>query len=131
MLTHLPLDDELNQRFYHEEGVWRLVWANALGRCVFRREAAHIEFVEAVLSIARGDLLWVPPDALLRLDAAASPEVVQHHQILLSAYLRSPAGQRITRWTVRRRLDLWVRAAREGRASHALARGDADATGQE
>jgi hypothetical protein len=130
MLTHLPLDDELNQLFYFEEGTWRLVWANALGRCVLRREAARVEFVEAVLMIVRGDLLWVPPDPLPRLDAGAAPDVVQREALLLRAFLRSPAGQRITRWTARRRLELWIREARQWLASHQLAPGDPDATGE-
>jgi hypothetical protein len=125
MLTHLPLDDELNQRFYFEEGIWRLVWADALGRCVLRRETARLEFVEAVVMIARGELLWAPPDPLPRLDAGAAPDVVQRSQILFSAFLHSPAGQRITRWTVRQRLDLWTRKAREWLASRELALGDA------
>jgi hypothetical protein len=130
MLTHLPLDDELNQVFYVEEGVWRLVWANALGHCVLRREALHIEFVEAVLMIARGDLLWPIPEVLPRLEPGTAPDVVQRERILIGAFLRSPAGQRITRWSVRRRLELWNRTAREWLATHELARGDPDATGE-
>jgi hypothetical protein len=129
-LTHLPLDDELNQLFYFEEGIWRLVWANALGRCVMRRETARVEFVEAVLMIARGELLWPLPDMLPRLEAGTAPDMVQRERILISAFLRSPAGQRITRWTVRRRLELWSRDARDWLATHELARGDADATGE-
>jgi hypothetical protein len=129
MLTHLPLDDELNQLFYFEEGIWRLVWANALGRCVLRRERARLEFVEAVVMIARGELLWAPPDPLPRLDAGAAPDVVQRAHILFSAFLHSPAGQRITHWTVRQRLDLWTRKAREWLASHELALGDAAGEG--
>ena len=58
MLTHLPLDDELNQLFYFEEGIWRLVWATALGRCVLRRETARVEFVEAVLMIVRSERVF-------------------------------------------------------------------------
>ena len=130
MLTHLPLDDELNQVFYVEEGVWRLVWANALGRCVLRRETPRIEFAEAVLMIARGDLLWPIPDAFPRLEAGTPLDVLQRERILIGAFLRSPAGQRITRWAVRRRLELWNRDAREWLATHELARGDADATGE-
>jgi hypothetical protein len=135
MLTHLPLDDELNQLFYVEEGTWRLVWANALGRCVLRRETPRIEFVDAVLMIARGELLWAPSDPLPRLDASTAPDVVQRERILIGAFLRSSAGQRITRWAVRRRLELWNRDARAWLASHELARGetdaDADATGED
>jgi hypothetical protein len=130
MLTHLPLDDELNQVFYVEEGVWRLVWANALGRCVLRREEPHIEFVDAVLMIARGELLWPIPDALPRLEPGTAPDVVQRERILIGAFLGSPAGQRIARWAVRRRLELWSRTAREWLATHELAPGDPDATGE-
>jgi hypothetical protein len=130
MLTHLPLDDELNQLFYVEDGIWRLVWANALGCCVLRRETTRIEFVDAVLMIARGELLWAPPDPLPRLDVDSVPDVVQREHILLGAFLCSPAAQRITRWTVRRRLELWTREARQWLASHELAPGDADATGE-
>jgi hypothetical protein len=126
MLTHLPLDDELNKLFYFEEGVWRLVWANALGRCVLRRERAQVEFADAVVMIARGELLWVPPDRFERLGNRTPVDAVQREHILLSAFLRSPAGQRITRWTMRRRLELRASDARDWLASHTLARGDAD-----
>jgi hypothetical protein len=51
---------------------------------------------------------------------------VQREHILLSAFLRSPAGQRITRWTMRRRLELRANDARDWLASHTLVRGDAD-----
>jgi hypothetical protein len=56
--------------------------------------------------------------------------VVQREHILVSAFLRSPAGQRITRWTARRRLELWTRQAREWLANHELAPGEPDATGE-
>jgi hypothetical protein len=126
MLTHLPLDDELNRRFYFEGEVWRLVWANALGRCVLRRERGRIAFADAVLLIARGELLWAPPEDFEPLDADASPEEVQREHILIGAYLRSPAGQRIPRWTIRRRLEARVGAAREWLAGRALTRGNPD-----
>lgn len=129
MLTHLPLDDELNQVFYLHGGVWRLVWVSALGRCVLRREEPRIEFVQAVLRIARGDLLWPAPDAFPRLEAGTAPRTVQRERKIIGAFLRSPVGQRITRWAVRRRMELWNRDAGEWLASHALAPGDADATG--
>ncbi|HEY2067084.1 MAG TPA: hypothetical protein VGG84_14105 [Gemmatimonadaceae bacterium] len=126
MLTHLPLDDELNHLFYFEEGVWRLVWANALGRCVLRRERARIEFADAVVMIARGELLWSPPERFERLSSRMPLDTVQREHILLSAFLRSPAGQRITRWTMRRRLELRANDARDWLASRTLVRGDAD-----
>jgi hypothetical protein len=129
MLTHLQLDDELNQLFYVDEGMWRLVWDRRLGRCMLRREVPRIGFVEAALMIARGELLWAFPDNLPRLEAGTAPELVLRERILLCAYLRSPAGEGIKRWTVRRRLELWTRDAAEWLASHELARGDADASG--
>jgi hypothetical protein len=130
MLTHLPLDDELNQLFYFEEGIWRLVWANGVGRCVLRREKPRIGFADAVLLVARGELLWAPPDRFERLGAGTSVDAVQREHILLSAFLRSPAGQRITQWTMRRRLELRVGDDRDWLATQALARGDADPTGE-
>ena len=126
MLTHLPLDDELNHLFYFEEGAWRLVWANALGRCVLRREKARMEFADAVVMIARGELLWSPPDRFEHLSSRTPLEVVQREHILLSAFLRSPAAQRISRWTMRRRLELRANDTREWLASHTLVSGDAD-----
>lgn len=126
MLTHLPLDDELNQLFYFEEGIWRLVWANTLGGCVLRREKSHIEFADAVLMIARGELLWAPPERFERLNAATPLDVVQREHILLSAFLRSPAGQRITKWTMRRRLELRTSDDRDWLARRALTGGNAD-----
>jgi hypothetical protein len=131
MLTHLPLDDELNQLFYFEDGIWRLVWANALGRCVLRRERARVDFAEAVLMIARGNLLWARADeALPRLEDGTPPDVVRREQLLLGAFLRSPAGRRIARWSMRRSLELWIRDARSWLETHELAPGDADATGE-
>ena len=131
MLTHLPLDDELNQLFYFEGGVWRLVWANALGRCVLRREQPNIELADAVLLIARGEVLWAPPDDFDRLSAATPADAVERERLLLIAFLRSPAGRRLSRWSVRRRLELRVSDAQDWLATHALARGDADATDEE
>jgi hypothetical protein len=130
MLTHLPLDDELNQLFYFEEGVWRLVWANALGRCVLRRERPRIDLADAAVLIARGELLWVPPDRFERLSPDMPLDAVQREHLLLSTFLRSPAGRRITRWTMRRRLELRVSDDRDWLATHGLARDDADAAGQ-
>jgi hypothetical protein len=102
---------------------------------VLRREAPYIEFAEAVLMIARGDLLWPIPDEFPRLEPGTAPDAVQRERILIGAFLRSSAGQRITRWAVRRRLELWNRDARAWLASHELARGetdaDADATGED
>jgi hypothetical protein len=129
-LTHLPLDDELNQLFYFEDGVWRLVWANALGRCVLRRERPHIDLADAVLLIAQGEMLWAPPDRFDRLSATTPLDAVQREHLLLIAFLRSPAGRRLSRWSMRRRLELRVGDDRDWLATHALARGDADAAGE-
>jgi hypothetical protein len=57
MLTHLPLDDELNQRFYFEDGIGRLVRVNALRRCALQREGVHVELGEALpMTDATGDV---------------------------------------------------------------------------
>lgn len=126
MLTHLPLDDELNQLFYAEGGIWRLVWANALGCCVLRREVVRIPFADAITMIARGELLWAPPDRFERLGTGTSFDAVKREHLLLCAFLRSPAGQRITRWSMRRRLELRTNDARDWLASHTVASRDAD-----
>jgi hypothetical protein len=130
MLTHLPLDDELNRRFYVEEGLWRLVWANTLGRCVLRREVVHIDFADAVVMIARGEVLWAAPDRFERLTGDTPVDVVQREHLLLCAFLRSPAGQRIAKWTMRRRLQARSSDTQDWLARRTLARGDADATGE-
>jgi hypothetical protein len=130
MLTHLPLDDELDHRFYVEEGLWRLVWANTLGRCVLRREVVHVALAEAVAMIARGDVLWVPPERFEPLDADTSVDAVQREHLLLRAFLDSPAGQRITRWTMRRRLELRTSDTQDWLARRLLTRGDADSAGE-
>jgi hypothetical protein len=124
MLTHLPLDDELNQLFYVEEGTWRLVWANALGRCVLRREQPNIELADAATMISRGELLWAPPERFDPLGAGTPPDFVRREHTLLLAFFRSPAGRRVTSWTPRHRLELRLREHREWRARHALRRGD-------
>jgi hypothetical protein len=127
MLTHLPLDDELNQQFYFDGGISRLVWDNALGRCVLQREAAHVDLIEAALMISRGELLWAVPEVRPRLEAGTPVDVVQRESILLTAFLRSPAGRRIPKWSAQRRLELWCRAANEWLAAWQLTRGDSDA----
>jgi hypothetical protein len=131
MLTHLPLDDELNQLFYVDEGTWRLVWANALGRCVLRRERVHLAFFDAATMIARGELLWSPPDHFAALDADSPLDAVQRELVLLDAFLRSPAGRRLTRWTQRQRLELRAGADRDWLASRTLSRDDGDRVGDE
>ena len=95
MLEQLPLDDQLNRLFYLEGAPWRLVYAQALGHCVYRREALHIDFNHAVELIAAGKLLWNPPDDFERLDEGASSQDVWREQALLNAFLRSPVGHRI------------------------------------
>jgi hypothetical protein len=131
MLSHLPLDDQLNYLFYIDEGVWRLVWAPALGRCVYRREAPEIDFGHAVTLIASGELLWAPPEDFDRLVAETSLEAVQREHTLLSAFLRSPAGHRITQWRARRRLELRLNDARAWLARRTITRDDAVETGDE
>jgi hypothetical protein len=124
MLSHLPLDDELNELFYVDGGAWRLVWASALGRCELRREIPHVEFEQAEAMIVRGDLLWALPAHFERLDAGAALDKVYEEQVLVSAFLRSPAGQRLTQWTMRQRLDLRLREIAEWVAKRTLTRDD-------
>jgi hypothetical protein len=126
MLTHLPLDDELNQLFYVEGGIWRLVWANALGSCVLRREVVRISFTDAVTMIAHGELLWAPPERFEQLGADTPFDAMKREHLLLCAFLSSPAGQRMTKWTTRRRLELRTSDDQDWLASHTLTRGDAD-----
>jgi hypothetical protein len=126
MLTHLPLDDELNRLFYLEGGIWRLVWASALGCCVLRREEANIEFADAVMKIESGALLWAPSEPFERLDADTAFEVVQREHMLLFAFLRSPTGRRMTKWSARRRLEIRVRETQAWLTNRALTRGNAD-----
>ena len=129
MLTHLPLDDELNHRFYVEEGLWRLVWANSLGRCVLRREVVHIGLMDVVGKIATGEVLWAPPQNFEPLDDDTPIDMVQPEHLLLRAFLASPAGQRIATWSMRRRLQSRIRDTEEWLARRTLTRGDADTTG--
>jgi hypothetical protein len=126
MLTHLPLDDELNQLFYLEGGAWRLVWASALGRCVLRREEANIEFADAVMKIERGALLWAPSAPFERLEVDTAFEKVQREHMLLFAFLRSPAGRRMTKWSARRRLEIRARETKDWLRNRELTRGNAD-----
>jgi hypothetical protein len=130
MLTHLPLDDELNRRFYVEGGLWRLVWANSLSRCVLRREVVHIELMDAVAKIASGEVLWVPPDHFEPLDADTPVDAVHREHLLLRAFLRSPAGQRIAKWSTHRRLQKRSSDTQDWLARRTLTRGDADSTGE-
>lgn len=128
MFAPLPLDDQLNRLFYLEGAPWRLVYAPALGRCVYRREALHIDFDRAIALITGGTLLWNPPDAFERLDEGASLESVRREQALLDALLRSPVGQRLdqamhSRLAVRLRNDAcWL-------LRHARRCDDSDSTG--
>jgi hypothetical protein len=124
MLSHLPLDDELNQLFYVEDGAWRLVWANALGRCVLRREINYIAFEQAAAMVARGDLLWAPPERFDSLDVGTPLDAVQREHVLIAAFLRSPSGRRVTKWTMRLWLELRNRDLVEWLARRALTRGD-------
>jgi hypothetical protein len=125
MLSHLPLDDELNKLFYMNGGAWRLVWARALGHCVLQREIKHIEFSDAVEMIASGELLWVPPEHFEHLDGDTPFDEVQREHVLLCAFLCSPAGQRVSQWTLRQRIELRTRDDRDWLASRSLSRGDA------
>jgi hypothetical protein len=130
MLSHLPLDDQLNRLFYMEGAPWRLVYAQSLGRCVFRREANHLDIAYAMKLIATGDLLWGPPDDFERLDDDMAPESVQLEHGLLCAFLRSPVGQGVDRWT-QTRLQGRLSDDRDWLARHAVSSGDPDAMGGE
>jgi hypothetical protein len=98
---------------------------------VLRREVAHIQFADAVTMIARGELLWAPPERFERLTADTSPDAVQREHLLLSAFLRSPAGERVTKWTMRLRLELRNTDDREWLANHALTQDNADGPNDE
>ena len=128
MLSHLPLDDELNHRFYMEDGLWRLVWANTLGRCVLRREVVHIDVDEAAVKIASGEVLWVPPQHFAALGTDTPVDAVRREHLLLNAFLCSPAAEGIKKWMVRRRLQARTSDTRDWLARRALTRGDADST---
>jgi hypothetical protein len=105
MFSHLPLDDQLNRVFYVDGALCRLVYDQPLGRCVLRREAAHIDFDHAVTLITAGELLWTPPARFERFDAGTSADAVRQEQALLCAFLRSPAGRRISHREMRTRLE--------------------------
>ena len=131
MLSYMPLDDALNCLFYVDDGTWRLIWTKAIGRCVLRRESIHIPFFDAVTKIGKGELLWTPPDRFQPLDGDSSVDAVQREVILLDAFLRSPTGQRMTRWTERQRLELRAGDLRDWLASRTLTRDDSDWQGDE
>jgi hypothetical protein len=128
VFVQLPLDDQLNRLFYLEGAPWRLVYASALGRCVYRREALHMDFNHAVELIAEGALLWTPPDDFERLDEGASLQSVRREQALLNAFLRSPVGHRIDNAMHSR---LAVRLGHDGSwlLRHPLSGDDTDSTG--
>jgi hypothetical protein len=88
-----------------EGGLWRLVYARALGRCVYRREALHIDFDQAVTWITTGELLWTPPQMFEHIGAATSIDTVQHEYALITALLQSPVGHRMSQGGVRTRLE--------------------------
>jgi hypothetical protein len=131
MFSHLPLDDLLNHRFYIDEGLWRLVYAHALGQCVLRREAVYIEFGRAVMLIEAGELLWTPPERFEGLGDDSSFEAVRREHALLSAFLNSPAGRRLTRWQMRTRLETRLNDDRAWLARYAPTGGDAGERGDE
>jgi hypothetical protein len=126
MFSLLPLDDQLNRIFYIDGALFRLMYDAPLGRCVLRREAPHIEFDHAVSLIAAGELLWNPPDEFDRLDADTSLEAVQQEHALLCAFLRSPAGNRVTSWKARRWIESRINEDRDWAARRMIARGDVD-----
>lgn len=130
MFAQLPLDDQLNRLFFLEGAPWRLVYAPALGRCIYRREALHLDFNHAVELIAGGKLLWNPPDDFERLDEGASPEHVWREQALLNAFLRSPVGHSIDHAMQSR---LAVRLGNDGSwlLRHPSSRADAGSTGDQ
>jgi hypothetical protein len=131
MLTHLPLDDQLNRVFYIEGGLWRLVYAFALGRCVYRREAPHIELDHAIKLIADGELLWTPPATFERFDAGTPLDEVRTEHALLWAFLRSPAARRITHRGMRTRLEERLSDDRAWLARRAITHGDVGDPGDE
>jgi hypothetical protein len=131
MFSLLPLDDRLNQLFYVDGSLCRLVYSAPLGRCVLLQEAPRISFHRAVSLIAAGEVLWNPPEVFERLDSDTPLEVVQQEHELLSAFLRSPAGQRITSWTARRWLMSRLKEHRDWAARRVLVRENVDEPGDQ
>jgi hypothetical protein len=131
MFSHLPLDDQLNLLFYIDGAIWRLVYTRALGRCVLRQEALHIAFDHAVTLIAAGELLWNPPEDFDRLGSDTSLDAVQQEQVLLCAFLRSPAARRISHTGMRARLEERIIDVQAWLAHRALTGGDADKSDDE
>ena len=131
MFSHLPLDDRLNRVFYIDGALWRLVYAPEMGQCVLRREALHIDFNHAVTLIAAGELLWTPPQNFERLGSNTSVDAVEQEHALLCAFLRSPAGRRITRWEVRTRLETRLNDDQAWLTRRALTLGEADESDDE
>lgn len=126
MFSHLPLDDQLNRLFYIDGAISRLVYDNELGRCVLRQEAQHLELDHALTLIAAGELLWNPPDSFEHLDVTTSLDAVRQEQDMLCAFLRSPAGRRLSHWGMRTRLEERITDVQAWLAQRALTGGDAE-----
>jgi hypothetical protein len=128
MLTHIPLDDQLNCLFYLDRGLWRLVYAPARRSCVYRREAVYLDVDRAAQFIVSGALLWTPPDGFEPHGPTTSRTEVQHEQLLLTAFLGSPFGLRVGR-DLRARLELRIMDDRAWLMQQTIGSRDNDATG--
>jgi hypothetical protein len=105
MFFQLPLDDQIGKTLYINGGLWRLVFEKSVGRFVMRRLDETIRFEDALLQIAVGELLWEPPQATEPLRADTPIETVQQQVSLILAFRQSPAGNDLTDWALRARLD--------------------------
>jgi hypothetical protein len=123
MLAHLPLDDRLNRLFYNNGSLCRLVFSRHEGRCVFRPEAPHVAFDDAVRLISAGELLWGPPDRFDQLDDDRGHYAVRRECELLRAFLRSPAWRRLSDPAGRARVEARLRDIDAWLVRRALASG--------
>jgi len=128
MLAHIPLDDQINRLFYLDRGLWRLVYAPALGHCVYRRESQYFDLDGAARLIVEGALLWSPPERFAYLAPSTSVAEVQEEHALLRAFLRSPFGHRLDR-DGRARLQDRITDDRAWLLLKAIGQADGDASG--
>lgn len=86
----LPLDDAVGRDFYVDGGSWRLVYDYPARNFVLRRLVAEIPFDRALVHVAAGELVWLPPRHFDLLVTGPTLETVRRHVALLDAFLQSP-----------------------------------------
>jgi hypothetical protein len=135
MFFQLPLDDQIGKTLFINGGLWRLVLEKSIGRFVMRRLDETIRFEDALLQIATGELLWEPPHATEPLRPDTPIEWVQQQVSLILAFRQSPAGNDLTDWALRARLDERLADCRMWLTRRALSAGgpstDAKESGKE